>query len=288
MDKKQIESYEKHVLLFEAIKRLPNEDFWDDFKKHFNIKNIESFGFHCYDVLEAYGRALEGKVERIKQEAHKALDDNSEKEMKRIKGEITDNLLRNGELRFILKKQERVMHGILKGIDGAIKVSGKKPTSIFYRPKPDEKITENVVCPNPKCREENVNFEYNTHCRHCREIIYSPWEEHTICSNQKCGQIITRKTIFDDKEAFQLDPATGLINCPFCDNRFNWKEFREQPEKFCYKSCINCDRPFIPDIRNWRKQRICSDCRTKDINPFELDNPNYQKEYRESRKVKKK
>jgi hypothetical protein len=261
----------KEFIWSEAIQRLSDKDFWEIFKEYFSIRSLEAFGSHCYDILDAYIKAHEGKINRVIQ---KALQTKSPTELQNIRGEIETDLRFNEKIRFSLRKQERAMQGMLKGINGLLKEMGEKPKSTFYAPKP-EKIIENAYCPH--CEEINKNFRYGSYCQHCRELIPNPWKENTECP--ECKRIINRSEIFEDKDAYQLDTNNNLITCPNsdCENRFDWKKYRRTPETQGIKHCIACDQPYIPDKRNWRKQRVCSTCKAKGVDPFYLDHPDYQR-----------
>ena len=168
---------------------------------------------------------------------------------------------------------------MLSSIDKTLKNLGKKPQHIFYRPKP-KKVIEDVDCPH--CRKTNTEFAYNKLCRFCHEFIGPPWKEHTICP--KCHNLVNRSDIYDDPSAHELDTHTNQITCPFCERRFDWKKYLEQPEKYGLKICINCDMPFNPDKYNWQKQRVCQECKKAGVDSFNLDNPDYQKRYRSKKK----
>jgi hypothetical protein len=259
----------------EAISRLSKADFLKEFKKHFKIATLGEFGSDCYDLLEAFSQALKGEVNRAMQ---KALETKSPRELKLLRNKIEDYSQVNGRIRESLKHQEALMRSLLNGVDRLLKGMNVKPESVFYRPK-QEDVVENVIC--PQCGENNKAFKYEEPCRYCHERIGNPWKEHTICP--ECDKIINRSDIFGDKEAHELDTTRNLITCPYCDHRFDWKKHRREPEKFTHKVCIHCDRPFIPNKRNWTRQRICQNCRKKGVDSFHLDKPDY---YRNRQKKK--
>lgn len=230
----------KAWLQAEAISRLSNRDFWEEFKQYFKISGINEFGTHCYDVLEAYSKALEGEVERA---TRKALETKSTRQLRLIRNAIEDCRQINDQVRFSLKKQEGLIQGLLNGIDRILKDMGEKPQSVFYRPKQ-------------------------------QDIVGGVWKEHTVCP--KCNTIINRSEIFGDPEGYELNSETNEIMC-ICAHRFDWKKHRREPEAFVLRCCIACDQPFVPDKRNWRKQRVCKNCKAKGVDSFYLDHPDYQK-----------
>lgn len=275
------EEDKRWLIIREVINRLSNQELWDEFKRHFNIHDIQEFGTDCFERLEAYTKALEGEIER----AGITLESKSPRELIQLLAKIEDTNTKNERIRFGLRNQESRLRELSIELKGAIKGLGGEPQSIFYHPKP-EKIQEDVVC--PFCKKKNTNFLYGNDCRYCLRKIPNPWREHTICP--KCDVVINRSDIFEDPSAYELDTKTNHITCPEseCESRFNWKKYRRQPEKFGLKVCIYCDSPFNPNKHNWRKQRLCPECINKDVDTHKLDHPDYhQKRYRE-KKLKKK
>ena len=183
---------------------------------------------------------------------------------------------KSGRLRLLLRTQEDRIKGMLQSIDQKLVELGEKPEDIIMPVEPDP-LLEDVPC--PFCGYNNMDHSYNLPCKKCHEIIGNPWKEHTICP--KCHRLINRSQIFSDKEAFELD--LNFITC-ICGSRFDWKKYRREPRTFTIKHCIACDRPYSPNKKNWKKQRICPYCREKGVDPFHLDHPNYQKDYRKKKK----
>ena len=211
-----------------------------------------------------------------------ALSTQSATELNLIRAELESINFNTGRIRFFLNREEQIINGMIKGIDEMLKENFRsKPKHIFYHPKP-EKVIENVIC--PYCYKTNTKFEYDMPCQFCRLQIGNPWKEHTICPNTECSAIINRHDLFADQSGYELDSHTNQITCPYCHTRFDWKKYRREPEKRGLKVCINCNMPFIPNKHNWHKQRVCPDCKNKGFDPFKLDHPEYQKNYRSKKK----
>lgn len=270
-----MEKFEKEAYLYqERLKRLSTQEFWEEYKKVYNIKNLNEFRIDIYEKLEEYHTILRAKVESAMQ---KALNTNSPTELNLIRAEIETTNLNYGRLRFLLNSEEKKMQGMLNSIDKMLKRRGERPEHIFYHPKP-EKVVEDISCPH--CGKTNTNFTYGNLCQFCHELIGNPWKEHTICP--ECGKLINRNEIYENFEGFEFD--NGIITCIYCGYRFDWKRYKREPEVRCLKYCINCHMPFNPNKHNWRKQRICMKCKEDGVDSFYLDNPNYQKQYRDQKK----
>jgi len=266
---------EKHLLIAKTFDRLSNTQFWKKFKKHFEINSLDELCSDCFDFIKIYVSALKGEVDNIIGTNLDALNLN---ELLKLKRKMEPRLRKSGRLRFLLKTQEERMKGMLQGIDQKIVELGEKPEDIFMPIEPETTL-KNVTC--PFCGYENKNNTYNFPCENCLETIGNPWKEHTICP--QCQMLINRSDIFSDKVAYRLDTETNFITCT-CGNRFDWKQHRREPRTFSIKYCIACDKPYRPDKRNWKKQRICSDCKEKGVDVFYLDHPDYQSEYRKGKK----
>jgi len=244
--------------------------------------DLEKLAEECEFLLKKYAKNLE---EQVQKSIHEAIDTNSAKTLRKLKTHIELNYGFNGELRFLLSNLEKIMKSLLKGIDEALISLDEQPTSTFYIPK-EKEVREDTTC--PYCRKINKKFTYGEFCKHCRKMISDPWKEKTICP--MCLTQINSSQILGNKEAYEYDSKNNFITCENedCLNRFDWKLHREEPKAFGLKICIACHMPFIPDKRNYKKQRVCSDCKVKGIDSHQIDNPNYQKKYREKMKKKKK
>jgi len=65
-----MENFEKEAHIYrEFLKRLSTQEFWKEFKKVYNIKNLSEFGIDIYEKLDAYHIVLKAKVEKAMQEA---------------------------------------------------------------------------------------------------------------------------------------------------------------------------------------------------------------------------
>ena len=245
---------EKHLLIARTFDRLSNIEFWKYFQKHFEINSLDELCSDCFDYIKIYVSVLKGKVDNIIGTNLDALNLN---ELLKLKRKIEPRLRKSGKLRFLLKTQEERIKGMLQGIDQKIVELGENPKDILMPIEPETTL-ENVIC--PFCGHENKNYTYIFPCEKCRKPIGNPWKEHTICP--QCQRLINRSDIFLNKEAFELDSKTNLITCE-SGNRFDWKQHSREPRTFAIKYCIACDKPYRPDKRNWKKQRICSDCKEK-------------------------
>lgn len=273
---KEDEEDKRWLILRQVINRLSNQELWDEFKRHFNIHDIQEFGTDCFEQLEAYTKALEGEIERAEKVS---LESKSLRELTKLHAEIEDTNAKNEQIRFGLRNQESRLRELIIGLKGSIKALGGESQSIFYHPK-HGKIVEDVVC--PFCKKNNTDFLYGNDCGHCHRKIPNPWREHTICP--ECNTLINRREIFEDPSAYELDINTNQITCSECENRFNWKKYRRQPEKGVLKVCIKCDSPFSPNKHNLRKQRLCPECIRKGVDTYKLDHPDYhQKRHREKK-----
>jgi len=58
------DSLSRYKLKFEMISRLHDSDFWLEFKKHFQVKNLDRFFSDCLEYVQAYGKVLQGDVDR--------------------------------------------------------------------------------------------------------------------------------------------------------------------------------------------------------------------------------
>lgn len=281
MEKLEKEAY----ICREFLRRLSNQEFWEIFKKFYNIKNLDEFGINIYEKLEAYHAVLKAKVERATIKVEKAkqetLNTHSSTELNLLRAELETVDLTTGQLRFLLRSEEQKINEMLNTINGILKKFGEKPKHIFYHPR-TEKIIEDIVCPH--CEKINTDFIFNNMCAFCHELIQNPYKEHTICPNIECSSVINRSELFADKSAYELDSLKNQITCPYCESRFDWKKNRRQPEIFGLKICINCDMAYIPNKLNWQKQRLCKVCKRKGVDSFKLDNPEYQKKYRSKKK----
>lgn len=294
-----------------AIKAfIPDSKARSKINNYLNALTLPEFGGYVYELLSIYNRTVKAEVGAgIK----KALETSEIKQLNMVRGEIETDRIVSGQIRALLREQDRWMYWLLKKIDDTLKQLGEKPVDAFYHPKetdevfirkptnkerlggkaradgllkiPDKKgykkvykskgkgagyyyrLIEDVLCPH--CGEVNRNFKYGELCAYCDELILSPWVEHTVCP--ECHKITTRSEIFQDKEGYDLNTQTDNINCRFCDSRFNWKKYRIIPEVFGTKTCISCERPYIPDKRNWKKQRVCKACKDNGKDSYRLD-----------------
>jgi len=254
-------------------------------KKRINTKNTPDpkklTGDAVYDLLETYVDNLEETVTSV---LNSAVTENIVEELQKLRAEIEVNLLDSGKIRTLLRTQEKRMRGHIKGIDTKIKSLGRKPEEGFFVGDVGDAGLDDVDC--PFCEYENIDFEYGLECRNCGKIIKSPYRDHTICPH--CNTLIYRQEIFSDKKGYELNSGTNEITChnDKCMQRFDWQKYRYKPKVFGLKICISCNRPFIPDKRNYKTQLICGDCKEEGIDSFYLDNPEYQKRYREQMKKK--
>lgn len=254
-------------------------------KKGINTKNAPDTkkltGGAVYDLLETYANNLEESVART---LKSAVHEDGVKELQKLRAEIELNLRDSEKIGFSLRTQESRMRGQIKGIDKKIRSLGRKPEEGFFVGDVDDAGLEDVDC--PFCGYENIDFEYGLECRKCGKAIESPYKDHTICPH--CNTLIYRQEIFSDKEGYELNSKTNKITCHNgeCVKRFDWKKHRRQPKVFGLKICIGCNMPFFPDKRNYKRQLVCENCKEEGIDSFRLDNPDYQKRYRERMKKK--
>jgi hypothetical protein len=220
--------------------------------------------------------ALKGQVDVI---MRSELNNKSPRELRKLKRKIELVQKNAGRLRFELKTQESRINGILKFIDDSLESLGEKSSDMFFHHKP-ENLQENISC--PYCGRVIKNHSYGMLCPHCNESISDPWREHTICP--KCNHLINRCEIFSDKEAFEFNSSSNTIKCPNCSEVFNWKKHIRDPQGRSIKICVYCDHPYPPDKRNWRKQRLCPECKARGVDSFYIDHPGYQKTYRDKKK----
>lgn len=269
------DSLSRYKLKFEMIGRLHDSDFWLEFKKHFQVKNLDHFFSDCLEHVQAWGKALQGEVDRSIQKDFGKL---SIRDLNKLKRKIEPRIKKSGRLRFLLHTQEERMEGMLLSIDKKLSELGEEPKDLIFPIKPKE-FPEDITC--PFCGYENKDYNYTMPCKGYQELLGNPWKELTICP--ECKRLVNRSDIFANKEAFELDSETNLITCD-CGTRFDWKQYRREPRTFTIKYCIACDHPYKPDKRNWKKQRICPDCKAKGVDTFYLDHPNYQNKYKKKKK----
>ena len=238
------------------------------------FNELEKLAEECEALLEKYAKNLEKQVFNA---IHEVIDTHSAKTLRDLKRHIELNSFFCGNLRFMIRNQEKVMEGLLKGINNKLISQGEKTLSTFYIPK-EKEVPIDISC--PYCGKKNKKFTYGELCKTCHELIDNPWKEHTICPN--CSKAINRSRIFTNKEDYKYDQENNFVTCdnPKCLNRFDWKQHRVEPQKFGLKSCIKCDMPYNPDKRNWKKQRLCQNCKAKGVDSHREDNPDYQKKYR--------
>ena len=198
------------------------------------------------------------------------LTDSDLKTLTKLRDEIEISMRETSDLRFLIKSQEKSMGSLLRGLDSKIRKLGGKPEKGFYRPKAAKDITT-VTC--PVCGRVNKNFTFGNLCRYCGLQVLNPWKETIKCD---CGVHILRKEIEDPA----YERRGNMINCPDCEKRFNWKSHVIEPETFGHRVCIKCDMPFLPKKNNWTRQRLCPDCILAGEDSYEIDNPEYQKNYR--------
>lgn len=246
------------------------------------FNELEKLAEKCEILLEKYAKSLDKQVESA---MHDAIDTNSAKELRFLKTHLELNYVFNGKLRLSLSNLEKHMRLVLNGIDDKLIGLESKPTSTFYIPK-EKEFPKDISC--PYCRKINKKFTYGELCQYCCRMIANPWKEKTICP--KCFTQMNRSQIFKAKEDYEFDPKNNFITCENaeCQTRFDWKKHREEPKIFGLKVCIACDMDYIPDKRNYKKQLVCRKCKDNGVDSHQIDNPDYQKKYREKMKKKKK
>jgi len=260
------------------------KDFIPDSKARSKINNylnaltLPELGGFVYELLLIYVKALEAKIDI---DMKKALETSDIKRLRLVGEETEVSKELTAQIRFSIYVQEERMRGILKGINETLKEYGEKPISAFYHPKSDN-IIEDVKCPS--CGKINKNFKYGSLCLKCKEIIWSPWKEHTFCPG--CDYRISVSDIIELKEEYGFD--NYFITCPQCDTRFNLNEYKHNPEVRGIKICIKCHSNYIPNKYNWRTQMLCKKCKAERVETINLFNPDYQKNYRKRMKSKKK
>jgi hypothetical protein len=121
-----METFEKKAHLYnEHLKRLSTQEYWEEIKKIYNIKNLNELGINIYDKLEEYHAILKAKVERamtkVEKAKQKTLNAHSAKELKLLKAELETNNLTNGQLRFLLHSEEQKINEMLNDINRILK-----------------------------------------------------------------------------------------------------------------------------------------------------------------------
>ncbi len=254
---------------------------------YLNALTLPELGFYVYELLLIYVKALEAEIDI---DMKKALETNDIKRLRLVGEEVEISKDLTGQTRSLIYVQEERMRGILKGINKTLKKYNEKPISAFcHLPKGGwgksgffSDKDNNAECPS--CGKINKNFKYDSPCSKCKKIIWSPWKEYTVCPG--CDYRISISDIIELKEEYDFD--NHFITCPQCGSRFNWKEYKHNPEVRGIKICINCHSKYIPDKYNWRTQLLCEECKGKGIETHNLFDPDYQKNYRKKMKLKKK